>query len=157
MDWHFPAPTEAVHTALFWLARSTRRRTSALVFLCMVMALGTMRGSVVDNRGVEHPGVVHQDDNCSSCHANKVRGRSVHSAMELPCTICHLARTQGDMTTLTLPMPKAKICSACHEEDMLLRKHSRTAKRQCLDCHDAHSSNQRMLLREPAISPGTSR
>jgi len=69
--------------------------------------------------------------------------------MALSCTVCHLAQTQGDMTILTLPMPKAKICSACHEEGLLLRQHSRVAKGLCLDCHDAHSSNRRMLLRVP--------
>ena len=69
--------------------------------------------------------------------------------MALSCTVCHLAQTQGDMTILTLPMPKAKICSACHEEGMFLQQHSRVAKGLCLDCHDAHSSNRRMLLRAP--------
>lgn len=150
MDSLSSAPTKAAHGALSWLAHSIRRRTSALtIVLCIFMPLGTMPASVVENRGVEHPGIVHQDDNCSSCHADKIRGKSVHSAMELPCTICHLAQTRGDMTILTLPMPKAKICSACHEEGMLLRQHSRVGKELCLDCHDAHSSNRRMLLREP--------
>jgi predicted CXXCH cytochrome family protein len=148
MDSLLSTPTEAAHGALSWLARAIERRTSALtIFLCVLLLLGTMRASVVENRGVEHPGVVHQDDNCSSCHPDKTLGKSVHSAMALSCTVCHLAQTQGDMTILTLPMPKAKICSACHEEGMFLRQHSRVSKGLCLDCHDAHSSNRRMLLR----------
>jgi len=150
MDSLLSTRTEAAHDALSWLARAIKRRTSALtIFLCVPLLLGTMRASVVENRGVEHPGVVHQDDNCSSCHPDKTRGKSVHSAMALSCTVCHLAQTQGDMTILTLPMPKAKICSSCHEEGVLLRQHSRAAKGLCLDCHDAHSSNRRMLLRVP--------
>ena len=150
MDSRLPTPAESAHDALSWRARAIKRRASAFsILLCVPLLLGTMRASVVENRAVEHPGVVHQDDDCSSCHPDKTRGKSVHSANALSCTVCHLAQTQGDMTILTLPMPKAKICSACHEEGMLLRKHSRAGNRLCLDCHDAHSSSRRMLLRAP--------
>ena len=97
---------------------------------------------------VEHPGVLHQDDNCSSCHADKVRGRSVHSSMATSCTVCHVAQTQGDMTTLDLMMPKQQICFACHQTSAKLEQHA--VKGACLGCHDAHRSNRRMLLREGA-------
>jgi hypothetical protein len=68
----------------------------------------------------------------------QVQGKSVHSAMALPCTICHLAETKGDMTTLSLFMPKPKICSACHEP-LFIREHRPVANGSCLDCHDAYS------------------
>jgi len=97
---------------------------------------------------IEHPGVVPRDANCSSCHANKTKGKSVHSAMLLSCTVCHLAQTEGDMTTLNLAWPKEKICSACHEGSVKLRQHSSVVKGQCVDCHDTHSSSRRSLLRE---------
>lgn len=96
---------------------------------------------------IEHPGIVHKEDNCSSCHADKTRGKSVHSAMTIPCTVCHLAETQGDMTTLRLMMPKEQVCFACHEKSAELRRHSPVLKGQCVDCHDSHSSSRRMLLR----------
>jgi predicted CXXCH cytochrome family protein len=99
---------------------------------------------------VEHPGTLHRDDNCSSCHLAKSTGKSVHSAMTIPCTVCHVAQTQGDMTTLTLLMPKDRICSACHDSATAVKLHSIKVKGFCLDCHDAHSSNRRMLLREEA-------
>ncbi|HEY4959985.1 MAG TPA: hypothetical protein VFC15_00405 [Candidatus Limnocylindrales bacterium] len=98
---------------------------------------------------IEHPGILHKEDNCSSCHVDKTRGKSVHSAMEVPCTVCHLAETQGDMTTLRLSLPKAEICFSCHEKTMLLRQHIEGGKKLCVDCHDAHSSNRRMLLLDP--------
>ena len=120
------------------------------VSLLLVLVLATLPTSAAENRGVEHPGSVHADDNCSSCHADKSRGKSVHSAIELSCTVCHLAQTNGDMTTLSLLMPKPKICFACHEETGSMRQHRPVTKRPCLDCHDAHSSNLRMLLREPS-------
>jgi len=74
----------------------------------------------------------------------------VHSAMATPCTVCHLATTEGDMTIVNLLMPKQKICFACHEKSGEARLHSSGVKGECVDCHDAHSSGRRMLLREGA-------
>ena|ERR1700758_2154514 len=113
---------------------------------------------------VEHPGVLHKEDDCTSCHAGKITGKSVHSAMASPCSICHVPQTQGDLTTLSLIMPKEQICFACHERGAALRLHA-PAKGLCVDCHDSHSSDRRMLLRaenDPARSgslmiPGNNR
>ena len=66
------------------------------------------------------------------------------------CTVCHLAQTQGDMTTLQLSLPKQEICFSCHERTMMLREHPEAVTKLCVDCHDAHSSSRRMLLLEPA-------
>jgi predicted CXXCH cytochrome family protein len=100
---------------------------------------------------VEHPGTIAKDAECSSCHTAKISGRSVHSAMESPCTVCHIAATQGDMTTMSLLMPKDKICYACHAQSAALTQHVPGSKQQCLQCHDAHSSKWRMLLRADAV------
>jgi predicted CXXCH cytochrome family protein len=105
-------------------------------------------------RTIEHPGILHKEDNCSSCHADKTSAKFVHSAMEVACTVCHLAQTQGDMTTLQLALPKEEICFSCHEKSMMLREHPSAVKRICVDCHDAHSSTRRMLLREPPNANG---
>ena len=99
-------------------------------------------------RAVEHPGSLQKDADCTSCHANKVSARFVHSAMESPCGVCHVTSTQGDMTLVRLSMPKDKICFACHESASASRLHTPSVKEQCMECHDAHSSNYRMLLRE---------
>jgi len=102
--------------------------------------------------GVEHPGVIPMDANCTSCHVKKVTGKSVHSAVLTSCTVCHVAQTQGDMTILNLVMPKEQICFACHEKSAELRQHVPVVKASCVECHDAHSSNQRMLLRTLALA-----
>jgi len=117
----------------------------SLLLLLLLLLLPATRASAI-----EHPGILRKDDNCSSCHPDKTTGKSVHSAMALSCTVCHLAETQGDMTTLNLAMPRQQICFACHEKSMSLQRHSLGVKGQCVDCHDAHSSNRRMLLREAA-------
>lgn len=95
---------------------------------------------------VEHPGTLAPGALCSSCHADKVSGRSVHSAMAAACTVCHLAQTQGDMTTVSLSMPKTQICFACHQKTAQLLQHASSGKQSCVDCHDAHSSRRRALL-----------
>jgi len=118
-------------------------RIACLFLLLLAMPAG----------GVEHPGVLPADADCASCHTKKTSGKSVHSAMSTSCTVCHVARTQGDMTTLSLAMPKEQICFACHEKSAELRQHVPVVKGQCMDCHDAHSSDQRMLLRAAAGPP----
>jgi predicted CXXCH cytochrome family protein len=104
---------------------------------------------------VEHPGVVPKDAECTSCHAAKVRGQSVHSVMATSCDVCHVTQMQGDMTVVSLSMPKQKICFACHQESTALREHVPAVKGQCIDCHDAHSSDRKMLLRVAALSSQT--
>lgn len=102
-------------------------------------------------RGVEHPGVVPADAECTSCHAAKIRGRSVHSVMATSCDVCHVTQTRGDMTLVSLSMPKQKICFACHQESTAMQLHLPAVKGQCIDCHDAHSSERKMLLRAQAL------
>ena len=128
------------------VAAATRNTAGELLF-CLSLTLLPL---AAQTRTIEHPGILHKEDNCSSCHADKTRGKSVHSAMEVVCTVCHLAQTQGDMTTLTLSLPKEEICFSCHEKSMMQREHPTAVQKLCVDCHDAHSSNRRMLLLEPA-------
>ena len=102
---------------------------------------------------VEHPGVLDKNDDCLSCHASKAMGKSVHSAMANPSTICHLAQTLADTTTLTLIRPKEQICFACHEKSGELQKHTPVVQGRCVECHDSHSSERRMLLRDASHRP----
>lgn len=103
------------------------------------MSLLLMGGSLW---AVEHPGIVTKDAECSSRHAKKLTGKSVHSAMATTCSVCHIAARQGHMMTLRLSMPKEKICSACHDESAALRQHVPAVKGSWVDCHDAHSSDR---------------
>jgi predicted CXXCH cytochrome family protein len=129
-------------------ASSNPRRLALRCYGLHVLAsLLLMVGSA---NAIEHPGVVSKDAECSSCHASKLTGKSVHSAMSTTCSVCHVTAMQGDMLSVSLSMPKEKICSACHDEAAALRQHPSSVKGSCLECHDAHSSNRKMLLREVA-------
>ena len=118
-------------------------RTPSALTVFVVLLLATLQLSAV-----EHPGILPKDSECTDCHADKTRGKSVHSAMAISCTVCHLVRTQGDMTTVDLALPKEQICFACHEKSPELQQHKPVVKEDCTDCHDTHSSNRRMLLRK---------
>ena len=118
-------------------------RVAALEVLVIFFALqGVMRAGTV-----EHPGVLPSEVECSSCHASKISGKSVHSVMAASCSVCHVTTTKGDMTLMSLSMPKEKICSACHDEPAALRQHVPAVRGTCVECHDAHSSELKMLLR----------
>lgn len=125
------------------------RTNKALVAAASVLAGSLLRPvATIQASTIEHPGIIPQGANCSSCHPGKTAGKSVHSAMALDCTVCHLSNTVGDMTTMDLAMPKEKICFACHEKSAESQRHSPVAKGQCVDCHDTHSSRRRSLLRD---------
>ena len=106
--------------------------------------------SVSPAMAVEHPGALAKDVDCTSCHAKKMTGKSVHSAMQSPCGVCHVTSTQAEMTLVSLSMPKTKICFACHEAASTSRLHTTSVNGQCIECHDAHSSSYPMLLHQAA-------
>src|SRR5579863_661274 len=119
-------------------SRSRRKKRSCAINLLASLLLMCAASA----SGAEHPGAVPRDAECSACHANKVRGKSVHSAMATTCTVCHVTKTQGDMTTVSLSMPKERICSACHDETAALLQHVPGVQGSCVECHDAHSSDR---------------
>ena len=116
------------------------------------MALCLILLAVPRAAAAEHPGILDRQDTCSTCHADKFKGKSVHSALSIPCTVCHVAQTRGDMTTMDLLMPKEQICFACHAKSSESQDHKPPVKGVCVNCHDSHSSNRRALLREQAGS-----
>ncbi len=131
-------------------AASSAPRILGLLCCGLHAALASLLLMVSSANAIEHPGVVPKEAECSSCHASKLTGKSVHSAMSTTCTVCHVTAMQGEMLSVSLSMPKEKICSACHEQAAALRQHVPSVKGSCLECHDAHSSNRKMLLREVA-------
>jgi hypothetical protein len=52
--------------------------------------------TVARANAVEHPGSLGKDADCTSCHAKKTTGTSVHSAMQSPSDVCHVTPTQGE-------------------------------------------------------------
>jgi len=90
---------------------------------------------------------------CLECHQDKTKGKHVHSAMAAGCLSCHEIRVNKDITRIKLitATPSA-LCLTCHADkkaaDIKGTVHA-PAVRDCLGCHDAHSSDNKNQLLKP--------
>ena len=89
---------------------------------------------------------------CLECHADKAKGKSVHTAVATGCTSCHEVRVNKDVTRVKLiTATPAALCFTCHADknpaDIKGTVHQ-PAVRDCLKCHDPHESdNKNQLLK----------
>jgi predicted CXXCH cytochrome family protein len=95
---------------------------------------------------------------CLKCHEDKTKGKAVHSAMKMGCLSCHEVRVSKDTTHVKLiTSTVAALCFTCHSDKNpagLKGKVHPPAVRDCLKCHDPHTTaNKDQLLK--AASGGT--
>ena len=89
---------------------------------------------------------------CLECHDDKAKHKFVHSAMQAGCLGCHEIRVNKDVTRVKLiTATTTALCISCHADkkaaDIKGTVHP-PAVRDCLTCHDAHSSdNKNQLLK----------
>jgi len=89
---------------------------------------------------------------CLECHADKTKGKAVHSAIATGCLSCHEVRVTKDITRVKLiTTTPSGLCITCHSEknasDIKGTVHS-PAVRDCLKCHDPHAAdNKNQLLK----------
>jgi predicted CXXCH cytochrome family protein len=127
----------------------TRNRLSALV-CCIVVLVFAGRVSAAQHPVTLDPKA--DPSTCLACHEDKTKGKSVHSAIAMGCTSCHEVRTVKDITHVKLitTTPYA-LCFTCHADknpaDIKGKVHP-PAVRDCLKCHDPHTSdNKNQLLK----------
>jgi predicted CXXCH cytochrome family protein len=90
---------------------------------------------------------------CLECHADKAKGKIMHAAMAKGCLSCHEVRVAGEITRVRLvtTSPLA-LCLTCHADkkasDIKGLVHS-PAVRDCLKCHDPHTTENKSLLLKP--------
>jgi predicted CXXCH cytochrome family protein len=87
---------------------------------------------------------------CLECHADKAKGKNVHTAVATGCTSCHEIRVNKDVTRVKLITTTASaLCFTCHADknpaDIKGTVHN-PAKRDCLKCHDPHQSDNKFQL-----------
>jgi predicted CXXCH cytochrome family protein len=90
---------------------------------------------------------------CLECHAEKAKGKAVHTAISTGCTTCHEIRVNKDVTRikLTTTTPQA-LCFTCHADKNAAEIKGlvhKPAVRDCLKCHDPHSSVNKYQLLKP--------
>ncbi|MBV8206930.1 MAG: cytochrome c3 family protein [Acidobacteria bacterium] len=90
---------------------------------------------------------------CLECHAEKAKGKAVHSAIELGCLSCHEVRVANGVTrTRLIAATPSALCISCHtdkEAATLKGKVHNPAVRDCLACHDPHVANEKNELLKP--------
>lgn len=97
---------------------------------------------------------------CVECHKDKTEGAFVHSAMALGCTTCHEVRViksrdkkHEDITRVKLTKASpTSLCLSCHDDIKGGPGKSKVhapVTRNCLTCHDPHSSKYKNQLLKP--------
>jgi predicted CXXCH cytochrome family protein len=127
-----------------------RYLTTALECLVvMLMIASTLRADI-------HPVPLEKNTDsakCLECHADKAKGKNVHTAISTGCTSCHEIRVNKDVTRVKLitTTPYA-LCFTCHADknpaDIKGQVH-KPAARECLKCHDPHESDNKYQLLKP--------
>jgi predicted CXXCH cytochrome family protein len=98
----------------------------------------------------DHPELPKASE-CLSCHAEKTKGQSVHFDFANSCTDCHAVRVEDGKTTISLVLPKEKICYSCHEKAAM--DAVPYMKGECVSCHDPHNSERLHLLKANVPMP----
>jgi predicted CXXCH cytochrome family protein len=121
-------------------------------FLLKVIVIGLMSIPAVAQ---QHPAL---DANasaavCISCHQDKAKGRFVHATTDKGCLSCHEVRVIKDLTRIKLITPSPlKLCLQCHRDKDATQMKGQVhapAVRDCLECHDPHTSATKNELRKP--------
>ena len=131
------------------LACAQRRR--ALAVCCFLLFMGLSRAGAAVHPVPLDPKT--DSAKCLECHEDKTKGKSVHSAMATGCTSCHEIRVNKDVTRVKLiTATPVALCITCHADkeaaDIKGTVHP-PAVRDCLSCHDPHSSDNKNQLLKP--------
>lgn len=101
---------------------------------------GRIAGQESEGHPLIEPGYI-KSKTCLSCHPGKEEGRFVHSAINIGCEKCHQATSETQKTTITLLATDGDLCGKCHEAKQDAVLHAPYKGRQCLVCHNPHSSD----------------
>lgn len=97
---------------------------------------------------------------CLECHEDKSKGKAVHSAIAMGCLTCHEVRANKDVTRVKLTKTTTvKLCIECHADKdaaQIKGQVHRPAVRDCVKCHDPHTSDNKNQLLKP-VSGATSK
>ncbi len=90
---------------------------------------------------------------CLECHEDKSKGKAVHSAIATGCLSCHEVRVNKDVTRIKLTTTTPyKLCLTCHADkdaSQLKGTIHKPAVRDCLTCHDPHTTDNKFQLLKP--------
>src|SRR5437016_1272776 len=99
---------------------------------------------------ITHPSLDPKADDtkCLECHAAKAKGKAVHSAIAIGCSVCHEVRVNNGLVRIKLVTPSVgKLCLDCHadKDASQIKAHVHSpAVRDCLKCHDSHKTGENL-------------
>ncbi len=127
-----------------------RCRRGGLICLILFVLLASRATAAV------HPVPLDKDTDakkCLECHDDKTKHKFVHTAMQTGCLSCHEVRVNKDITRVKLiTATTSALCLTCHADkkaaDIKGTVHA-PAVRDCVTCHDPHSSENKNVLIKP--------
>lgn len=145
----FPSSSNRTHA----LPAITRGQTLPVFFGFVLMVIGV---AVTPASAKTHPVPLDpkmDSSKCLECHADKSKGKAVHSAIATGCTSCHEIRVAKDVTRVKLitATPYA-LCLSCHADKSAAELKGTVhppAVRDCLTCHDPHTTDNKNQLLKP--------
>jgi predicted CXXCH cytochrome family protein len=136
---------EITHAGRARIAAAASRviRSGAFPGAAILIMAGFARVSLA----ATHPVLLDKDidgKKCLECHQIKATGKAVHSAIAMGCLSCHEVRVAKDITRVKLTaVTPYKLCLQCHDNKDAAKINGHVhepAVRDCLKCHDPHSS-----------------
>src|SRR5215471_1827169 len=122
----------------------------AVVFLLFVLAIPAA--------GDIHPVPLEKNADsakCLECHADKAKGKVVHTAISTGCTTCHEVRVNRDATYVKLTTTTSyRLCITCHADKNAAESKGIVhppAVRDCLKCHDPHTTENKFVLLKATV------
>ena len=117
-----------------------------ITFMGVVAALAVMGFGVTQ--------AYAEDVDCSMCHPDLAKKKTVHAAVSMGCTGCHTSLNVGDVPhKVTGKVPKGlsaaqpDLCYGCHDKGMFSKKNVHAALAMgCTSCHNPHSTDTQKLL-----------
>jgi predicted CXXCH cytochrome family protein len=99
-------------------------------------------------------GAYAEDVDCSMCHPDLARKKTVHAAVNMGCPTCHANLNAAQMPhKVTGKVPKGlstgqpELCYGCHDKGIFIKKSVHKALGMgCTTCHNPHSTDTPKLL-----------
>jgi predicted CXXCH cytochrome family protein len=95
-----------------------------------------------------------EETDCSMCHPDLAKKKTVHAAVLMGCTGCHTSLNVAEMPhKVTGKVPKGlssaqpELCYGCHDKSKFTKKNLHAALQMgCTTCHNPHATDTQKLL-----------
>jgi len=99
-------------------------------------------------------GLSAADVDCSMCHPDLAKKKTVHAAVNMGCPTCHTSLNAAEMphkvtgkVAKGLSADQPDLCYGCHDKGIFSKKNVHAALAMgCASCHNPHSTDTQKLL-----------